>query len=181
MKRERKWREESGWKRRGEKEGPAFQSPVSTRDPRPLNHPPQLGRNSVLFSLLFSPRSLFFPPSLRTFFSPSPFSPFCFFFAFIPPPFSTFPTRPWRQPLDPSSLSSSSSSSSSSPVVRVWRGLTKGFWLWENCLVERMKWRDPLTRSGRTFDFGPGETSHMDVDSVQNELTVSDDKRDDAL
>lgn len=178
MKRERKWKEESGWKRRGEKEGPAFQSPVSTRDPRPLNHPPQLGRNSVLFSLLFSPRSLFFPPSLRTFFSPSPFSPF-YFFRVYSSTFFDLSYQTTETTADPSSLSSSSSSSSL--VVRVWRSLTKGFWLWENCLVERMKWRDPLTRSERTFDFEPGETSHMDVDSVQDELTVSDDKRDDAL
>lgn len=45
---------------RRREEGPAFQSPVSTRDPRPLNHPPQLGRNSVLFSPPFPPRSFFF-------------------------------------------------------------------------------------------------------------------------
>lgn len=63
--------------RRGEEEeGPAFQSPVSTRDPRPLNHPPQLGRNSVLFSPLLCSFLLFF--SLRV--SPP-------FFLFISPPF----------------------------------------------------------------------------------------------
>lgn len=71
-------------RREGEKEGPAFQSPVSTRDPRPLNHPPQLGRNSVLFSPLFSPPPFFFPSFYLLSFSI--FSVF-FFSPFISPPF----------------------------------------------------------------------------------------------
>ena len=66
--------------RRGEEEeGPAFQSPVSTRDPRPLNHPPQLGRNSVLFSPLLCSFLLF--SSLRDSF---------FFFIYFPSLFRPF-------------------------------------------------------------------------------------------
>lgn len=88
--------------RRGEEEeGPAFQSPVSTRDPRPLNHPPQLGRNSVLFSPLLCSFLLFFLPPR---FSPP-------FFYLSPLPFSTFSTGPRRQPTDPPPPPSSSSSS----------------------------------------------------------------------
>lgn len=58
-----------------EEEGPAFQSPVSTRDPRPLNHPPQLGRNSVLFSPLLCSFLLFSSLRVSLFFylSPPPF------------------------------------------------------------------------------------------------------------
>lgn len=89
--------------RRGEEEeGPAFQSPVSTRDPRPLNHPLQLGRNSVLFSPLLCSFLLF--SSLRV-------SPF---FYLSPLPFSTFSTGPRRQPTDP--LPPPPPSSSSSPT-----------------------------------------------------------------
>lgn len=66
---------------RRREEGPAFQSPVSTRDPRPLNHPPQLGRNSVLFSPLFSSFLPFFLP-LR---SPPPSALLLFFFIYLSP------------------------------------------------------------------------------------------------
>lgn len=55
----RRPREKRGCPKRRRRRGPAFQSPVSTRDPRPLNHPPQLGRNSVLFSPLLCSFLLF--------------------------------------------------------------------------------------------------------------------------
>lgn len=83
--------------RRGEEEeGPAFQSPVSTRDPRPLNHPLQLGRNSVLFSPLLC--------SFLLFFLPPRFS----LFLFISPPFFDLFYRT-TETTDRSSASSSSS------------------------------------------------------------------------
>lgn len=95
----RGYRERKEDTRRGEEEeGPAFQSPVSTRDPRPLNHPPQLGRNSVLFSPLLCSFLLFF--SLRVF----------HFFYLSSLPFLIFSTGPRRQPTDPPPPPSSSSS-----------------------------------------------------------------------
>lgn len=104
----RGYRERKEDTRRGEEEeGPAFQSPVSTRDPRPLNHPPQLGRNSVLFSPLLCSFLLF--SSLRV-------SVFFFFFYLSPLPFSTFSTGPRRQPTDPPPPPPSSSSPTSANV-----------------------------------------------------------------
>lgn len=83
--------EKRGYSKRGEEEGPAFQSPVSTRDPRPLNHPPQLGRNSVLFSpllsLLVPP---FFLPRARAFLPFFLSSFIFFFFIYLPTLFRPF-------------------------------------------------------------------------------------------
>lgn len=73
-----KRKEDKNIRKEEKKRAPAFQSPVSTRDPRPLNHPPQLGRNSVLFSPLLSAPFLLFS-SLRARVSPFPF-------LFISPP-----------------------------------------------------------------------------------------------
>jgi len=114
------WREE-------EEEGPAFQSPVSTRDPRPLNHPPQLARNSVLFSPLLCSFLLF--SSLRV-------SPFLF----ISPPFfdlfyrTTETTDPQPPPPPPSS---SSPTSANVPPARF-----DGRELWE----KRRRPARPVTR-----------------------------------
>lgn len=125
-------REERRRSRRRE-EGPAFQSPVSTRDPRPLNHPLQLGRNSVLFSPLLCSFLLFFlPPRFSIFFYLSPHSTL---------PFSTFSTRPRRQPTDPPPPTSSSSSSSSSSA-NVPRARSDGRELWE----KRRRPARPVTR-----------------------------------
>ena len=73
--------ERRGEERRRER-GPSIPEPGL--DPRPLNHPPQLGRNSVLFSPLFSPPPFFFPSFYLLSFSI--FSVF-FFSPFISPPF----------------------------------------------------------------------------------------------
>lgn len=93
-----------------ERRGPGIPEPGL--DPRPS--PPKsstAARPAIPFCFLrSSPRSFLF---FSLFVAPLPL-PFSFFFLFISPPFSTFPTRPRRQPLDPSSFSASSSSFSSS-------------------------------------------------------------------
>lgn len=112
------------------KRAPAFQSPVSTRDPRPLNHPPQLGRNSVLFSPLLSAPFLLFS-SLRA----RAFLPFLFYL--YPPPLSLLSlfrpflpdhgdNRPILRPLLLLSRLISSSSSANVPPAR-----SDGRELWE--------------------------------------------------
>lgn len=91
---------EGSWKRRGEKRGSSIPEPGL--DPRPS--PPKSSTAArpqfrfVFSALLLLPS--FFLPLFCIFL----FFIFFFFFSFISPPFSTFPTRPRRQPLDPFSF-----------------------------------------------------------------------------